>query len=76
MDLGEKGWGGMDWIHMAQDRDQRRDIFNTDMNIQVAYSVGKFLNSRATGGFSRKTQLHGVKKMENAKVKLSLGFIN
>jgi hypothetical protein len=22
MDLREKRWGGMDWIHLAQDRDQ------------------------------------------------------
>jgi hypothetical protein len=22
MILGEIGWGGMDWIHLAQDRDQ------------------------------------------------------
>jgi hypothetical protein len=22
MDLREIGWGGMDWIHLAQDRDQ------------------------------------------------------
>jgi hypothetical protein len=22
MDLGETGWGGMDWIDLAQDRDQ------------------------------------------------------
>jgi hypothetical protein len=24
MDLREIGWGGMDWIHLAQDRDQWR----------------------------------------------------
>jgi hypothetical protein len=24
MDLTEIGWGGMDWINLAQDRDQRR----------------------------------------------------
>jgi hypothetical protein len=24
MDLRETGWGGMDWIHLAQDRDQWR----------------------------------------------------
>jgi hypothetical protein len=26
MDLREIGWGGMDWIHLAQDRDQWRAL--------------------------------------------------
>jgi hypothetical protein len=26
MDLREIGWGGMDWIELAQDRDQRRSV--------------------------------------------------
>jgi hypothetical protein len=30
MDLREIGWGGMDWIDMAQDRDQCRALVNTD----------------------------------------------
>jgi len=24
MDLGETGWEGVDWLHLAQDRDQRK----------------------------------------------------
>jgi hypothetical protein len=60
MDLGEIGWGGMDWIDLAQDRDQRRALVNTVMNLRVPYSVGKFLSSCATGSFSRRAQLHGV----------------
>jgi hypothetical protein len=28
MDLGEIGWGGMDWIELAQDRDQWRVLFS------------------------------------------------
>jgi hypothetical protein len=27
------GWGGMDWIDQAQDRDQWRALVNTVMNI-------------------------------------------
>jgi hypothetical protein len=32
MDFREIGWGDMDWIHLAQDRDQWRDLVNTVMN--------------------------------------------
>jgi hypothetical protein len=35
MDLTEIGRGGMDWIDLAQDRDQWRAPVNTVMNLQV-----------------------------------------
>jgi hypothetical protein len=35
MDLREIGWDGVDWIDMAQDRDQRRALVNTVLNIRV-----------------------------------------
>jgi hypothetical protein len=35
LDLREIGWDGMDWIHLAQDGDQWRDIVNTVMNLRV-----------------------------------------
>jgi hypothetical protein len=34
-DLGEIGWGGVDWIDLAQDRDQWRALVNTVMNLRV-----------------------------------------
>jgi hypothetical protein len=36
MDLREIGWGGMDWIDLAQDGDQCRVLVNTVMNLRVA----------------------------------------
>jgi hypothetical protein len=35
MDLREIGWGGMDWIQLAEDRDQCRALVNTVMNLRV-----------------------------------------
>jgi hypothetical protein len=34
MDLRDIGWGGMDWIDLAEDRDQWRALVNTVMNLQ------------------------------------------
>jgi hypothetical protein len=35
MALGEIGWDGVDWIDVAQDRDQWRALVNTVMNLRV-----------------------------------------
>jgi hypothetical protein len=36
MYLREIGWGGMDWIDLAQDRDQWRALVNTAMHVRVS----------------------------------------
>jgi hypothetical protein len=35
MDLREIGFGDVDWIHLAQDRDRRRALVNTVINLRV-----------------------------------------
>jgi hypothetical protein len=37
MDLRKIGWEGVDWIHLAQDRDQLRAVVNTVMNLPCAF---------------------------------------
>jgi hypothetical protein len=35
MDLGEIGFGDVDWIHLAQNRDRWWNFVNTVMNLRV-----------------------------------------
>jgi hypothetical protein len=57
MDLREIGWDGMDWIDLAQNRDQWKALVNTVMNLRVPYNAGKFLISYTIGSFSRTARL-------------------
>jgi hypothetical protein len=35
MDLGEVGWGGVDWIGLAHDRDKWRALVNSVLDLRV-----------------------------------------
>jgi hypothetical protein len=35
MDLREIDWGGVEWIHLAQDRDRCRAVVSAVMNLRV-----------------------------------------
>jgi hypothetical protein len=35
MDVREMEWDGMNWIDLAQDRDQRRALVNTVLNLKM-----------------------------------------
>jgi hypothetical protein len=35
MDLRESGWGDVEWIHLAQDRDRWRALVSAVMNLRV-----------------------------------------
>jgi hypothetical protein len=39
MNLREIGWEGVNWMHLAQDRDQWQALVKTVMNLQVPYKV-------------------------------------
>jgi hypothetical protein len=58
VDLREIEWDGMDWIDLAQDRDQWRALVSTVMNLRVPKNAGKFLSSCTIGSFSRRAQPH------------------
>jgi hypothetical protein len=58
MDLREIGWDGVDWIDLAQNRDQWRALVNAVMRLPVPKNAGKFWSGCTIGGFSRRAQLH------------------
>jgi hypothetical protein len=35
MDLGEVGWGDVDWISLVQDRNRWRAVVNSILNLRV-----------------------------------------
>jgi hypothetical protein len=57
MDLREIGWDGVDWVDMAQDRDQWMALVNTVLNLRVPHNAGKFLRDCTIGGSSRRALL-------------------
>jgi hypothetical protein len=60
MDLVEIGWGGVDWIGLAQDREKWRALVNTVMNLQVPQNAGKLSSGHTTGGFLSSARLNRV----------------
>jgi hypothetical protein len=44
-DLGEMGWGDVDWIGLTQDRDKWRALVNVVMNVRVPYNAGRLSSS-------------------------------
>jgi hypothetical protein len=60
MDLGEVGWGDVDWIGLAQDRNRLRALVHSVLNLRVACNAGKLLSGLTSSGLSNSAQLHRV----------------
>jgi hypothetical protein len=60
MDIKEIVWEGVDWIHVAQERNQWRLLVNTVMNYRVLWKSGKFLSMWVTVSFSRRILFQDV----------------
>ena len=61
-DLQEVGYGYMDWIGLAQDRDRWQTLVSAVMNLRVPWNAVNFLTSCKPVSFSRKTLHNGVSK--------------
>jgi hypothetical protein len=60
MDLVEVGWGDVDWIGLAQDRDRWRTVVSSELNLQVPQTAGKLSSVQTTRDLSSTAHLHGV----------------
>jgi hypothetical protein len=60
MDLGEVGWGDVDWIGLAQDRNRWRNLVNSVLNPRVPRNSGKLSSGVTFSGLSSSAQLHRV----------------
>jgi hypothetical protein len=58
LDLGEIGWGGEDWIGLAQDKHKWRAPVNTVTKLWVPENAGTVSNGYTTGGLLSSSQLH------------------
>jgi hypothetical protein len=58
MDLGEVGWGDVDWIGLAQDRNRRRALVNSVWNLRVPRNARKLSSDLTSSGVSSSAQLN------------------
>jgi hypothetical protein len=50
----------VDWIDLAKDRNRRRALVNSVLNLRVPWNAGKLSGGLTCSGLSSSVQLHGV----------------
>jgi hypothetical protein len=60
MDLGEVGWGDVDWIGLAEDRNRWRALVNSVLNLWVPKNAGKLSSDLTSSGLLSSVQPHRV----------------
>jgi hypothetical protein len=58
MDIGQVGWGDVEWIGLAQDRNRWRVLVNSVLDLRVPLNAGKLSSGLASSGLSSSAQLH------------------
>jgi hypothetical protein len=59
-DLLKLGYGDVDWVGLARDRNRRRALVNSVLNLRIPLNARKLSSILTTGGFSSGAQLHVV----------------
>jgi hypothetical protein len=60
IDFGEVGWGDVDWIGLAKDRNRWRALVNSVLNLWVLLNAGKLSSGLTSSGLSSSDQLHRI----------------
>jgi hypothetical protein len=60
MDLGEVGWGDVDLIGLAKDRNRGRAVVNSVLNLRLPWNAGKLSSGLESSGLSSSVQIHIV----------------
>jgi hypothetical protein len=60
MDLGEVGWGDVNWIDLAKDRNRWRALVNSVLNLRVPRNAGKLSRGLTSSVLSSSAQLYRV----------------
>lgn len=58
------GWEGMDWLHLAHDKDEWPAVVNTAMTFQVPYNAVIYFTSRGQDAFWSRRLRHTCTSME------------
>jgi hypothetical protein len=60
MDLGGVGWGDVDWIGLAQDRNRWKALVSSVLNLRVLRNAGKLSSGLKSNVLSSSAQLHRI----------------
>jgi hypothetical protein len=60
MDLGDVGWGNVEWIGLVQERKRWRALVNSVLNLWDPCNAGKLSSGLTSSGLSSSAQLHRV----------------
>jgi hypothetical protein len=71
MDLVEVGWGHVDWIGLAEDRDRWRALVNSVLNFRVPQNAVKLSSVLTIGDLSSSAQLHRERERERERNRIS-----
>jgi hypothetical protein len=54
------GWGDVDWIDLAKDRDRWRALVNSVLKLRVSLNAGKLSSGLISSGLTGSARLHIV----------------